>query len=121
MVLAGCERLASHEQLLLQGMTMGTHYHVNVLNQERTGKILPNQTDLQRSIQQQLERIEMLMSNWRAESEIPRFNRFEVGVPFEIASQTYTVLKLAQEVNELTKGAFDICISSLVCSSRVLR
>ena len=114
MVLAGCERLTSHDYFMLQGMTMGTHYHVNVLNQERTGKKLPNQTELQRSIQRQLERIEMLMSNWRVESEISRFNRFEVGVPFEVDSQTYTVLKLAQEVSKLTKGAFDISVSPLV-------
>lgn len=107
--LAGC---ASEEPapsaLELTGAAMGTSYSVALpsasVNDGATGA----------AVRETLERVDALMSTYRADSEVSRFNRHESDEPFSVSAETYAVLAAAQELSAATGGAFDTTVGPLV-------
>jgi thiamine biosynthesis lipoprotein len=61
-----------------------------------------------------LHAVEALMSTYRADSELSRFNRAAAGSPFALSPDTFEVLALALEVARDTDGAFDVTVAPLV-------
>lgn len=61
-----------------------------------------------------LERVDGLMSTWREDSEISRFNRHREATPFLLDPESFEVLRLAQEVSRASGGAFDVTVGPLV-------
>ena len=93
--------------LVVSGETMGTTWKLS----------LPNGSGgeaASRLVQEQLDRIEGLMSPWRPESDLSRFAAAAVGVPVRVDAETLTVLELAEEVWRATSGAFDPTVGALV-------
>ncbi len=110
MVLAGlvlgCAQ--AHEEIVLQGPTMGTHYRVRVIAE--TG----DREAIQGLVEQRLDAVDRAMSTWRDDSELSRFNRLAAGESFVFSKDTWAVLELAWRVREESGGAFDPTVGPLV-------
>lgn len=101
----------NQEMHILSGFTMGTSYTV----------LLPEFPDafsnaqLATEIQARLDRLDQgLMSPYAPDSELSRFNRTDINQPFPVSRELLEVITIAQEVYQLSEGAFDITISPLV-------
>ena len=94
-----------------EGATMGTTWSVKIAT---TGLPLDIERARIREITAALDRVDGLMSTWKPESELSRFNRHEGGVPFPVSPETLAVFEIATEVSELTAGAFDVTVGPLV-------
>jgi thiamine biosynthesis lipoprotein len=62
----------------------------------------------------QLERVDTLMSTWRDDSELMRFNSTQSLEPFRVAKETAEVVSVALRVSALSGGALDITVGPLV-------
>jgi len=54
----------------------------------------------------EMERVESLISTWRADSELSRVNRASVGVDLPISDELFLVLAKAEELSRETRGSF---------------
>jgi thiamine biosynthesis lipoprotein len=109
-LLAACDE-AGHAHFKLAGSTMGTEYHITVL--ERDG-IHTNQAELQAAIDQQLQLINQQMSTYIEDSELSRLSAAPVDQWVEVSNNLFDVLVLSQELSWLSNGAFDITVAPLV-------
>jgi FAD:protein FMN transferase len=104
---AMCEAKQEH---LIQGLTMGTTYHITVVTgyfQEISG--------LQEKIDARLEEINRSMSTYQEDSEISRFNRFkETGRKFKVSDDFFQVMRAGQTIYRLSEGAWDATVNPLV-------
>ena len=97
-------------QFVLSGKTMGTTYSIRFFADQTPAQ----QTALQQRIDEELARINHLMSSYDPESEISRFNR-STSVDFITVSPDFlSVMTLALQVVEKTGGAFDPSVAALV-------
>ncbi len=95
--------------LKLEGPTMGTFYAVTV-----PGAGKRDEPAVNAAVRDELERVDALMSTYREDSELARFNRHESPDPFSLSEETFRVISVAQAVSESTAGAFDITVGPLV-------
>jgi|TARA_B100002003_G_C14093163_1_gene525752 thiamine biosynthesis lipoprotein len=98
------------DSYLFTGPTMGTVYNV---------KVVPVPAQSQREqlavgIQGTVDRINLLMSTYRDDSELSRFNRSSPGSWFELSAETAEVISLGLTISELTAGSFDMTVGPLV-------
>lgn len=108
LLLTGCGRDEHALEFLHQGRTMGTGFHVTVILEEGQ---TPPQPEV---IDRELERINSLMSTYRKDSEINRFNRAPVGASLPVSADFCELLKLSQQVYQLSRGAFNPAVGPLV-------
>ena len=94
---------------VLEGATMGTSYRVTV-----PGAGTADEPRIGAAVRGELERVDSLMSTYRADSELSRFNRHGSTDPFPLSAETIEVLALARSVGDLTGGAFDVTVGPLV-------
>lgn len=107
--LCGCaSREPSPPALELAGATMGTSYRVTLPGAPQDDGAIGA------AVRQALDRVDALMSTYRADSEVSRLNRHESSEPLSISAETHAVLAAAQEVSSATRGAFDITVGPLV-------
>jgi len=104
----GCNRL--DPPVRLHGKTMGTTWSLTISNSPT--KIQRKQ--LQEQIEELLEKINSLMSSWRADSEISRFNASRSTEWVDVSAQTYSLLQEAARIHQQSGGAFDPTVSPLV-------
>ena len=71
-------------------------------------------SELQSRITSELDGVNEKMSHYREDSELSRFNRSNEIDPFLISSNTFEVFRQAEELSELTHGAFDVTVGPLV-------
>jgi len=90
---------------------MGTVVEISVCgaNISEAGKLLAVDKAFQR-----IKEIEGLMSLYNETSEISKINNFADIRPVEVSNDTIKVLKRADEISNITGGAFDITIAPLV-------
>jgi len=93
------------------GQVMGTWYSVKYLPPSLS---VLSFEELDVQIHVQLTRVDQLMSTYKPESEVSRFNRALPGEWFEVSTETLDVISLAQKISEKTAGAFDISVARLV-------
>lgn len=95
----------------LNGFTMGTSYQVQIAD-------MPEDVDgeeLADEIGELLAQLDTeIFSTYAVNSELSRFNRHGVDVPFIASARLIEVLLLAQEVSALSGGAFDVTVGPLV-------
>lgn len=95
----------------LSGLTMGTSYQVQIVD-------MPEDIaaeDLALGIGELLSQLDTeIFSTYASNSELSRFNRHEVNVPFTASAQMIEVLLMAQEISALSGGAFDVTVGPLV-------
>lgn len=108
LMLSGCTRQDVAKPIL--GETMGTFYSV------RFGERLDREAyrELQTRMQQELETINVLMSNWREDSEVSRFNAYQNTDWFAVSAPTVTVVSSALAVSAASDGAFDISLLPVI-------
>ena len=87
---------------------MGTSYRVTLR------EVRPDDGAIGAVVRQALDRVDALMSTYRADSEVSRLNRHESSEPLSISAETHAVLAAAQEVSSATEGAFDVTVGPLV-------
>ena len=85
---------------------MGTHWSINAF-------ITPDKTATQaglaiRAAMAEGSRIEMIASEWQADSELSRLNRRAGAGPLPISIELFEILELSKEVSEASHGAFDV-------------
>jgi len=98
------------EDWLIQGQAMGTSYTVRIPHP-------PAQMDrdeLATLLAAEIERVEALMSTYRPESELSRFNYGTSTDWVSVSEDTATVVAAAQEISRQTGGAFDVTVGPLV-------
>lgn len=61
-----------------------------------------------------LTRIDALMSTYKPDSELSRFNQHDATTPFPVSEETLAVFAMALEVSRKTDGAFDITVGPIV-------
>jgi len=89
---------------------MGTTWHITLVD-------MPASVDVhqvERSVQDALQKINGLMSTYDENSELSQFNRVEINRWFPVDDQTAFVVNLAGEISELTGGAFDVTVDPLI-------
>ncbi|MCY3884705.1 MAG: FAD:protein FMN transferase [Gammaproteobacteria bacterium] len=87
------------------GKTMGTYYRIVADCQ-----VAPSQSQ----IEEVLGSVDAVMSNYREDSIVEVFNRYQVGSWFTVDESLVYVATVAHQVSELTSGAFDITVKPLV-------
>lgn len=69
---------------------------------------------LKQSIQSELDRIDLIASNYKVTSELSAINRLEIYTELSISSEMASILSYAEELYVLTNGYYDVTLGSLV-------
>jgi thiamine biosynthesis lipoprotein len=94
----------------VRGTAMGTTWSVKAASiSDEVGS-----SDVEALVEDQLSLVDELMSTYRDDSELSRFNAFHGTEPFSITPPTTRVLQHALDIGDLTRGAFDITVGPLV-------
>lgn len=92
------------------GSTMGTRYQVKISNLPRQ----LNQLELEKSVLASLDQVDRLMSTYKPESDVSRFNHAPIDQIVMIDPLTLSVIQSAKKVYDLSNGAFDITVAPVV-------
>tara|TARA_R110001592_G_scaffold211445_1_gene463253 strand:- start:2754 stop:3800 length:1047 start_codon:yes stop_codon:yes gene_type:complete len=106
----GGARTPAEDTVAFEGGIMGTIYHISLvatLSDELA-------TSTAALIETTLKRVDGKMSTYKDDSELSELNTSPAAVPVTLSEETFSVLKLALEVNKQTDGAFDITVGPLV-------
>ncbi len=95
---------------LLQGRTMGTTYTIRYLPVIGS----PSNEEMQRLIDEELNRIDQQMSTYRKDSEITQFNDMKSTDWFPVSVETANVVDLSLQISVVSNGAFDVTVGPLV-------
>jgi thiamine biosynthesis lipoprotein len=101
------------QESVIGGPTMGTTWSARLDSRGRTRQDL---TQARAVIERSLARVNDLMSTWKEDSELSRFNRHASAEPFPLSAETLEVLKLAKQVGRQSGGAFDVTVKPLVAA-----
>ncbi|MDH2912481.1 FAD:protein FMN transferase ApbE [Kosakonia sp. HypNH10] len=108
-LLAGCDTASQATPTVLEGKTMGTSWRVSVVD------ITPQQaTALQKKIQAQLDSDDWLMSTWKKDSALMRFNRSSSTAPWPVSEAMADIVTTSLRVGKKTDGVMDITVGPLV-------
>ena len=110
-LLAGCdnqEKTASRG-LVLEGKTMGTYWRVSLAGVDSS-----QEQGLRDQIQAQLDEDDRLMSTWKNDSALSRFNQFDSTAPYPVSEAMSDIITMALRVGAKTEGAMDITVGPLV-------
>lgn len=95
----------------LNGLTMGTSYQVQIVDMPEG----ITAEDLAADIGELLNQLDTgTFSTYASNSELSRFNRHGINIPFIASAQMIEVLLMAQEISALSGGAFDVTVGPLV-------
>lgn len=95
------------------GETMGTVYAVKVVAPSSFFSGGGRDRAAER-ISAELDSVNRKMSAYLPDSELSRFNAFQLGEPFSVSAATLEAFSYAREVSAATNGAFDITVGPLV-------
>ena len=94
-----------------EGKTMGTDYIVKVAH-------FPENADWKKvadEIQKRLDALDQMMSTYRQDSEVSRFNAYTSTEDwFSVSKDTAQIVQTALEISQLSEGAFDVTVTPLV-------
>lgn len=108
-LLAGCDTASQATPTVLEGKTMGTSWRVSVVD------ITPQQAAaLQKKIQEQLDGDDWLMSTWKKDSALMRFNRSTSTAPWPVSEAMADIVTTSLRVGKKTDGVMDITVGPLV-------
>ena len=66
------------------------------------------------AIIEELDRIDFIASNYKIQSELSLINASASNTKIKISEDLYTLLSLAEELNQISKGAYDVTLGSMV-------
>ena len=93
------------------GPTMGTTYNITVAEGHLTSA---HKTRIKKSIVEAMDKVDNLMSTYKKDSEISRFNQWAETTPFKISPLTAEVIGLSLDISAKSEGVFDITVGPLV-------
>lgn len=93
------------------GRVMGTSYALTLAGRTSSAGLLE---DLHRGVAAELHRIEALMSTYRPDSEVSRFNAARGEAWLAVSPETARVVADAIDIGRRSGGAFDITVGTLV-------
>ncbi|WP_313626360.1 FAD:protein FMN transferase ApbE [Kosakonia sp.] len=109
LLLSGCDTGSKAQPTVLEGKTMGTFWRVSVVD------ISPQQAQsLRQKIQTQLDADDHLMSTWKDDSALMRFNHSTSTAPWPVSAAMADIVTTSLRVGEKTEGAMDITVGPLV-------
>ena len=108
LALTACERGPTLAEF--GGPTMGTTYSVKVVDHPRDVEI----EGLKTEIQARLDAVNSRMSTYLEDSELSRFNASRGTEWLDASPELASVMQFAQQVSDLTGGAFDVTVGPLV-------
>lgn len=94
-----------------EGETMGSVYTVRIAG---TNLPAPEVAILKREVESRLQEVNRQMSHYIADSELSQFNRAPADKPFPISRGFADVLRLSQELNRRSNGAFDPTLGPVI-------
>ncbi|MCO1333501.1 FAD:protein FMN transferase [Microbulbifer sp. OS29] len=94
----------------LSGRTMGTSYHITVV-QVPAGS---DRETLQQLIDSELQQVNQEMSTYIDDSELMRFNHSPVGQRVPISQYLASVLEMSLDIYRRSDGAFEVTVGPLV-------
>lgn len=103
LLLGGCRP----EAILLQGSSMGTTWTVRAVTDTDSAQ-------LKNSVQDELDRVENLFSNWIPESAVSRFNNHHSTKPFPVNRDFFVVMNVALQIARETGGAYDPGMADII-------
>ena len=95
----------------LSGETMGTTYHITVLN---NGEAKADKEVIQQAVDKQLQQVNQQMSTYIPDSELSQLSSAPVDKAIKVSPDLFDVLMLSLQVSWLSNGAFDITVGPLV-------
>ncbi|HWM26839.1 MAG TPA: FAD:protein FMN transferase [Woeseiaceae bacterium] len=94
----------------LTGRTMGTQFSVQIAGSTSGGE----RAKLQQEIEGALATVEQQMSTYLLQSDISKFNASPSTGWIAVSASTCHAVEVAEDVSELSNGAFDVTVGSLV-------
>lgn len=115
--LSGCEQ--KPKELVFSGMTMGTSYQVKIVlgngaSVDRASDNSVSTENLDEQIKDRLDALNQTFSTYIETSELMQFNQAKIAQPQAISEDMQFVMNIAEEVYDLTDGAFDPTVAPLV-------
>lgn len=107
LLLTGCSR--SSEPLSLNGRTMGTTWSAVI-----SRPVGASQIELTRRLQEELDRVNKVMSTYDPASELSLFNQNSSESWLEQSPELINLIAQAKKISEATDGGFDVTVGPLV-------
>lgn len=105
--LLACDRSPTVETIT--GYAQGTTYSVKYWREKKV-----DNAAIKQAVDQELARIDSVMSNYRDDSDIEAFNQNKVAnIPIMLNDEILNVLKISAEVNQKSLGCYDPTIGPL--------
>ncbi|MCT4716508.1 FAD:protein FMN transferase ApbE [Enterobacteriaceae bacterium H18W14] len=111
LLLAGCDNKAVKNEtgLVLEGKTMGTFWRVSLAGVDKA-----RQDELRAKIQAQLDGDDRLLSTYKSDSALSRFNQSRSTEPYPVAEAMSDIVTTSLRIGAKTDGAMDITVGPLV-------
>jgi thiamine biosynthesis lipoprotein len=111
LLLAGCDNTTVKDEagLVLEGKTMGTFWRVSI-----AGVDAAKQSGLRTQIQAQLDGDDRLLSTYKADSALSRFNQSHSTEPYPVTEAMSDIVTESLRIGAKTSGAMDITVGPLV-------
>ncbi len=121
--ICGCNPSADTDEHLLKnapeasiyeisGPIMGSSYHIKVVLTPDVQLL----EDLRIGVKDALNRVDRLMSTYKPDSEISRFNVSPQNEWFQVSADTFEVIALGQSISSTSEGFYDMTVGPLVNS-----
>lgn len=113
-LLSGCDSATTSESpksaaTVLDGKTMGTFWRVSVINVDEA-----KAQELRQKVQAQLDADDRLLSTWKNDSALMRFNHSPSSTPWPVSEAMADIVTLSLRIGAKTHGAMDITVGPLV-------
>ena len=104
------QKVEPPESVRFSGFTMGTTYSVQLAHLPQ-GLLL---TDVQAEVERVLVEVNQQMSTYVADSELSLLNQAATETSLPLSAPLFKVLSAAQQLSQLSDGAFDMTVGPLV-------
>lgn len=109
LLLTGCDTGPQASPTVLEGKTMGTFWRVSLVDVNAQ-----QAKALEQKIQAQLDSDDQLLSTWKNDSALMRFNHATSTAPWPVSEAMADIVTESLRVGEKTGGAMDITVGPLV-------
>lgn len=111
LALAGCDNQSAtaSKGVVLEGKTMGTFWRVSLAGVDDA-----DQNALRGKIQAQLDGDDRLLSTYKSDSALSRFNQSRSTEPYPVTEAMSDIVTLSLRIGAKTDGAMDITVGPLV-------
>jgi thiamine biosynthesis lipoprotein len=110
-LISGCSNPNQRQQSTLSGSTMGTVWSAKFIT---TAASQLTESEINEAISAELQRVDQLLSTYRENSELSKFNRNPSTEWVTVSKDFVKVMAEATSISQLTHGAFDVTVAPVV-------